>query len=137
MFSSIPNLSAAQTLSSTGETKVKLNTVITSRGTDFTLSTTNNTVTCNFNGYIEVSGQVQFSNAANTTTHNLYIRKNSTTVGRSLNAAYTNGGNKTVWITPIIISVSNGDAITLECYGSNNDRVNDSENGTNMTVKRI
>lgn len=125
-------MSNQQAISATGEGTVNFDTQIVKRGTGFTLS--NHTVICNFDGYVEVTAQIQFSNAANTTTHNIYIYQNTAVIGRSLNSAYTNGGNKAAWVIPIITEVHNGDVIKVNYYGANGDRIN---YGTNFIIKRL
>ena len=127
-------LTTQQNITATGEATVKLNSILSQRGSGFTFA--NNVVTCNFDGYVEVSGQIQFS-APNTNTHNIYIHQNNSIVARSLNSAYTNSGSKVAWITPIIIQVSNGDVIKLNYYGVNGDYLNAVANSTNMTLKRL
>lgn len=128
-------LTTQQNITSTGEATVKLNSILAQRGSGFTFA--NNVVTCNFDGYVEVSGQIQFSNAGNTNTHNIYIYQNSNVVSRSLNSSYTNGGNKVGWVSPVIIQVSNGDKIKLNYYGINGEYLNAVANSTNMTIKKI
>lgn len=128
-------LTSQQNITATGEGIVKLNSVLNQRGNGFTFA--NNVVTCHFDGYVEVSGQIQFANAGNTNTHNIYIYHNNSVVGRSLSAAYTNGVNKVGWVTPIIIQVSNGDIIKLNYYAINGENLNAVANSTNMTLKRL
>lgn len=127
--------SSEQTIGTTGESTVTFDTIIGKSGTDFSFS--NNTITCNFSGYVEVSAQVQWSSAGNTNTHNIYIYQNEYILARSLNAAYTNGGNKVGWITPMILQVWNGNTFKLTAHSNSGEKLNSVANGTHFTIKRL
>ena len=128
-------MNSAQTITTTGETNVRFDKIISQKGTDFTLS--NYQITCNFDGFIEVSGQIQYSNAGNTGTRNLSIYNNSTIITRSLNAAFTSGGNKSAIAGTVIIPVSEGDIIKMSTYAVKEDTLNPAGNGTHITIKRV
>lgn len=130
-------IGSEQSITTTGEATVKLDTVLAKRGTDFSLSTTTYEVTCNFNGYVEVCAQIQLSGSNNTNTHNLMVYKGTDCMARSLNSAYTSSGNKVIWVTPVILGVSNGDKFKLSCYVTNGEKLNPTSYSTNMTIKRL
>ncbi len=126
---------SAQTLTTTGETNVKFDRIISQKGTGFTLS--NYQITCNFDGFIEVSGQVQYSNARNTQAHNVQIYNNSTVITRSLNSSYTNSSNKSAIAGTVIVPVSEGDIIKMSVYAVSGEELNPGGNGTHITIKRV
>lgn len=84
-----------------------------SQGDDFTLSTATDTITCNFDGYVEISAQMYFVGATAGDLCYLYVYKNTAAVALSL-LAFPGAGH--INISSTILQVANGDVLSLYIY---------------------
>lgn len=130
--------SANITKAATGETQIPL-TECTAVGDGLTIEN-NAIVIGQYINAVEVSaaGMIKNESAVSNAAKNLMIKKNGTEVAVSMNSSWSaNKANYELNITPKLVTVTEGDIITLHWYASANDLLSSANARTYITVKEF
>lgn len=129
-------MSSNLTLSSTGATKIPLNSIKAQVGNKLSISN-NRIIIGQGISYVKVSCQIYVNRSSGAGgAFNIIIRKNDSDVASLTNSGVPSGGNRCDNLSDRLIPVQQNDYIEFHFYGYNGDVVR-YETGTYITVEAV